>query len=138
MSLERFTRKKVVVADPDTSVANVALEMRTRHVGAVVIARQGRPVGIVTDRDLALRVVGEGLLPNVAVAAVMSQELVTARVDASLDDAFFLMQRNGVRRLPIVTDDGSLVGMVAIDDLVVLLAGELTSTAGVVSQNRGP
>jgi len=138
MSLERFTRKQVVVADPDMPVFEVATLMRTRHVGAVVIASEGRPVGIVTDRDLALRVVGEAVLPGVAVASVMSHDLVTARVDTGLDEAFLLMKRGGVRRLPVVTDDGSVVGMVAIDDLVVLLAGELGSTASVVSENRGP
>jgi len=119
-------------------VAEVAALMRTHHVGAVVIAQQAQPIGIVTDRDLALRVVGDCLRADVEVATVMSRDLITARVDAALDEAFLQMRRGGVRRLPIVTDDGSLAGLVAIDDLVVLLAGELSATANVVSDNRGP
>jgi CBS domain-containing protein len=138
MSLERFTRKQMIVAAPDTPVSDVAALMHAHHVGGVVIAQDGQPVGIVTDRDLALRVIGARLSVDVPVARVMSRDLVVARIHAELDDAFITMRRAGVRRLPIVTDDGLLVGLVALDDLLVLLAGELTSAAGVALENRGP
>jgi CBS domain-containing protein len=138
MSIERFTRKHVVVAPPDTTVTDVAALMNAHHVGAVVITQDGQPIGIVTDRDLALRVVGAGLAADAPASRVMSRELVVARVDAGLDEAFLTMRRAGVRRLPIVADDGSLVGLVALDDLLVLMAGELTSVAGVALDNRGP
>jgi CBS domain-containing protein len=138
MSLERFTRKQVVVAAPSASAADVAALMHAHHVGGVVIVRDSTPVGIVTDRDLALRVVGAGLSADVPISRVMSRDLVVARVGASLDEAFHTMQRAGVRRLPIITDGGTLVGLVALDDLLVLLAGELRSTVEVVLDNRGP
>jgi CBS domain-containing protein len=138
MSLERFTRKQVIVAAPHTPVSDVAALMLAHHVGGVVIAEERQPLGMITDRDLALRVVGAGLSGDVPVSRVMSRNLVVARVDAELDEAFLTMRRAGVRRLPIVTDDGLLIGLVALDDLLVLLAGELTSAAGVALANRGP
>jgi CBS domain-containing protein len=138
MSLARFTRKQVVLASCESTVADVAALMQARHVGAVVLTQGGQPMGIVTDRDLALRVVGAMLPGDTPVARVMSRELITARADDGLDEAFMTMRRAGVRRLPIVDGDGRMVGLVSLDDLLVLLAGELTTAAGVALDNRGP
>jgi CBS domain-containing protein len=68
----------------------------------------------------------------------MSGELILARTDESLDDALFSMRRSGVRRLPIVGANGELVGMVTLDDIMVLLAGELSCGVDAVLDNRGP
>jgi CBS domain-containing protein len=138
MSMERFTRKEVVTAEPDESARDVAQRMAESHVGAVVVIDLGRPIGMVTDRDLALRVLGEGRSPEVPVREVMSRELVTARVGDGVDGVVARMRSTGVRRLPIVGMDGSLVGLVSLDDLFVLLSGELSASAGAVLDNRGP
>jgi CBS domain-containing protein len=138
MSMERFTRKEVVTAEPDEPASAVAQRMSESHVGAVIITDLGRPIGIVTDRDLALRVLGEGRSSEVPVHEVMSRELVTARVGDGVDGVVSRMRATGVRRLPIVGMDGSLVGLVSLDDLFVLLSGELSASAGAVLDNRGP
>jgi CBS domain-containing protein len=138
MSLERFTRKEVVVARPEESAADVALKMENEHVGAVVIVDLGRPIGIITDRDLALRLVASRLPYDTAVRTVMSTDLVTACVDDTVDEIVYRMRTTGVRRLPIVNEDGALIGLVSLDDLYVMLAGELGETAHAVLDNRGP
>jgi CBS domain-containing protein len=138
MSLERFTRKSVVVAAPDDMVATVATLMRERHVGAVVLVEDGRPVGIVTDRDLVLRVIAEGRGPATPVREVMSRHLVLARVDETIERTMVRMRDTGVRRVPIVSHDDVLLGIVTLDDLEVLLAAELTTIADAILDNRGP
>jgi CBS domain-containing protein len=138
MSIERFTRKEVVTAQPDETAAEVAEKMRSHHVGAVVIVDLGRPIGIITDRDVALRVVGEGRTTETPIREVMSSDLVLAHHDDTLDHIVIRMRQTGVRRLPIVDGDGALIGLVSLDDLFVLLSGELSTTAYAVLDNRGP
>ena len=138
MSLQRFTRKDVVTITPEGSCRQAAELMRARHVGAVVVVAGEQPVGILTDRDLALRVVAAGADPETPVSDVMSRDLVVARETDLMDQAVMAMRKKGVRRLPIVGRGGGLVGLVALDDLLVLLAGELSSTAEAVMDNRGP
>lgn len=138
MSIQRFTRKHLVIGSPEETVTAIAERMYNNHVGAVVIVDQGRLVGMVTDRDLTLRVLAKGRPGTTPVREVMSGDLVTAHVDDSLDEIAFRMRKFGVRRLPILARDGSLSGLVALDDLVVLLAGELATTAQAVVANRGP
>ncbi len=124
MSLERFTPKAMMVAHPDDSAADVAASMR-EGVGAVVIVDGGAPVGIVTDRDLVTRVMADRVSPDVPIRHVMARDPVIARSDESIDAAVLRMEQRGIRRLPIVDDEGRLVGLVALDDLLVLLAAEL-------------
>ncbi len=140
MSLERFCRKEIATVRVDDSVVRAAREMREKHVGAVVVVdRVGRPVGMLTDRDVVCRVVGEARDPvTVAVESVMTPELVTVRRDGSIDEVAFAMRKTGVRRIPIVDAERKLVGLVAFDDLVVLLTAELGETVAALRDNKGP
>ena len=138
MSLARFARKQVVTADASETARQVAGKMLDHHVGAVVILEGRRPAGIVTDRDLALRVLAAGRPPDIEVRDVMSHDLVSARIDETIDEVVFRMRQSGVRRLPLLDRGGVLVGLVSMDDLHVLLAKELSTTAEVVMDNRGP
>ena len=139
MSLERFCRKPVIAVSPKQSIHDAALKMRDQHVGAVVVVEAERPIGIVTDRDLVLRATADGKdARNTPVGEVMSRALKTVRADEKLDDAISAIRTAGVRRLPIVDGNGHAVGMVTLDDLVVLVAGELGAAAGAVRSNRGP
>lgn len=127
--LTRFHRT-VVVADPDDTVERVAGQMRDGHVGSVVVVRAGRPIGIVTDRDLAMRVLAEGRDPRgTPVRDVMSRAPCTIADHRSIDSALHALRDAGVRRLPLVDAQGELVGIVTSDDLVKLLAEELGSLA---------
>jgi CBS domain-containing protein len=138
MSLERFTRRELVTITPDRSTQEVASLMRERHVGAVVVVEDGRPIGIVTDRDLVVRVLADGWTSAAPVRSVMTADVIVAHVDEALDQAFFKMRQHGIRRLPIVASDGTLLGVVAVDDLLVLLGGEVSSIVETVIDNRGP
>jgi CBS domain-containing protein len=138
MSLRRFTRKTVVTAAVDAPVHEVAEKMLRHHVGAVVICEGARPIGIITDRDLALRVVATRVSSETPAREVMSTDLISAHADEEMDAVIFRMRQHGVRRVPILSADGTLVGIVALDDLMVMFAGELSSTADTVLDNRGP
>jgi CBS domain-containing protein len=115
--------REVMTADPRTveagaTVADAAREMRDGDVGAVVVVENGTVAGIVTDRDIAVRVVAEGRDPEqVKVTEVASRDVVTLDPQQDLDEALRLMARHQVRRLPVVEEDGRLVGVVAQADV---------------------
>lgn len=133
--LNRFERRTIEAA-PDEAVREVALRMRDEHVGLVVVTRDHHPVGVVTDRDLATRVVAGGLDARATpVSAVMSPDQVSIRRDASIDTALALLRTSGVRRLPIVDDEGRVTGVVSFDDLTLLLAREFGELAAGIERN---
>lgn len=140
MSLERFCWKQTVTVGPHDSVQTVADRMLGKHVGAlVVVTESGVPVGIITDRDVVCRVVARGLEPRyVSVRTVMTPDPVVAHRGDAIEEAAMKMRQRGIRRLPIVNDDGSLAGMVALDDLMVLFSAELGQVSAVPRENRGP
>jgi len=115
--------REIMTADPRTvasgaTVAEAAREMRDGDVGSVVIVENGKVTGIVTDRDIAVRVVAEGKSPeSTTVGEIASRELVTIDPQQDLDEALRLMARHQVRRLPVVEEDGKLVGIVAQADI---------------------
>jgi CBS domain-containing protein len=125
MPLERFEHGAVVAELTETAV-DVARKMRDYRVGCVVVTRGAHPIGIITDRDLALRVVAEGLNPaSTRVSDIVTYDATTLPRTAGIDTAVRLMRERGVRRLPIVTEDGKITGIVTADDLTILLAQEL-------------
>lgn len=140
MSLARFCRKTVAIIRPSQSVAEAAEVMSDRHVGALVVVQDDlRPVGVLTDRDVVTRVVAERKDPTtLSVSEVMSPEPTVARVDDTLDKTLFTLREQGVRRLPIVDGQGRVVGLVSLDDVLVLLSAELDQTAAAVRENQGP
>ncbi|HEX8954519.1 MAG TPA: CBS domain-containing protein [Polyangia bacterium] len=137
MSLERFTRRELVTIGPDRPAEEAARLMRAKHVGAVIVVEDGQPVGIVTDRDLVVRLLADWS-PGTPVRAVMTRDIVVARIDDAIDFAFYTMRQHGIRRLPIVNGEGALIGLVSVDDLLVLLGGEVSSIVEAVVDNRGP
>jgi len=121
MQLSRFEHG-AVVAKLDESAAVAARRMRDFRVGCVVVVRDARPVGILTDRDLAIRVVAEGRdAETTPVSEIVTYEATTVARDSSIEAAVRLMSDRGVRRLPIITDDGRVTGIVTADDLTVML-----------------
>jgi CBS domain-containing protein len=126
MQARDFYKTEVASAPVDASSCDLADCMARYAVGCVVIVEEdGRPVGIVTDRDLTCRVVARGLDPEKTRAReIMSQPLVTAGPADPLETVVERMRTAGVRRIPVVRDD-RLAGLVAVDDLVVELGREL-------------
>jgi CBS domain-containing protein len=116
--------REVMTADPRTvetsaTVADAAREMRDGDVGAVVVVDNGKVAGIITDRDIAVRVVAEGLDPDATgVGEVGTMDPVTLTVDQTVDDAIRLVREQDVRRI-IVVQDGRPAGIVSLGDLAI-------------------
>ena len=133
---DRFLAPPRTVA-PEASAQLAAERMDNEHVGSlVVIDEHEHPVGILTDRDIALGVLCEGLNPEeVSVADLMSSPVQTLARDQDLAMAARLMRIHGVRRLPIVDGAGALLGLIAADDLVQILSAEICHLSGAISRS---
>ena len=130
--------KDLVYSLPSDMVSDVAKLMKDEDIGPVLIVDESndgkRLVGIVTDRDLALKVVGEGRDPNsTRVEDVMTGSLVTCRADDDVENAVRAMAQNQLRRIPVVDDSGQLVGIISQADVATRL-NEPQSTAEVVKE----
>ncbi len=109
---------QVVTAPPDATLADVGGLMRDRNVGSVVIAEGGRPVAMITDRDVALAVAGDRVPVDEPAAAYASRPIVCGEQGMDVEEAAALMVQNRIRRLPVLDGDG-LAGIVTLDDLAV-------------------
>lgn len=133
MSLERYCRDRLVVLKPDHSAYEAARAMDHNHVGALVVQEGHAVIGIVTDRDLALAVVGADLPAHeTLVYEIMSLDPVTVSVDDDEGDAIEAMERRRVRRA-IILDQGHLAGIVTLDDLLLSGAADLDDVQRVIS-----
>ena len=119
--------KSVVTAAPEASLAAVARQMQERNVGAVVVVDGSKPVGILTDRDLALELGARGTSPHTPVVRVMTTPIQTVSGEEGVFAATQRMREANVRRLPVVDEDGCLVGIVTLDDLLRMLSRELSN-----------
>lgn len=139
MSIRAYGVADVVTAGPHERLADAAGRLRDKDVGCLVVTDQGCPVGVLTDRDVALAALGEGVdAAAVTVEDVMQRPAVTVADGAPLREAVQLMRERGVRRLPIVDTAGNLAGLVTADDLVSVIANELIALKSVVaSQSPG-
>ncbi len=131
--LKDFASSLVAVVEPETPAVVVAKLMRQHHIGALVVVdatEKTRAVGIITDRDLVLELMAEGLDPAVFTAGdIMSVDLVTATPEMDAMDAVQLMKTHRLRRLVMVDDSGRLVGIATMEDVLELLARELANLA---------
>jgi CBS domain-containing protein len=131
-SINEVMTRDVSACEPNATVADAAKLMAQEDVGPVPIVEDGRLVGIVTDRDIVVRVVAEGRDPNATtVNEIASTELVTVSPDDDLDEALNLLAEHQVRRLPVVEGD-RLVGIVAQADIARL--GKDKKTGEVVEE----
>ena len=141
MAVGEICNREVVIAQKALSVVDAAQLMRKHHVGDLVVVEEknGRrhPVGIVTDRDIVVEVVAAGVNPDaLKVGDIMGPEVATVRESEGLFEALRYMRGKGVRRMPVVDRDGGLVGILTLDDLLSLLAEEMTELAKLVSHER--
>jgi len=126
MSVGTICVRNVDVAKMDESVRAGAQRMQARNVGALIVVNPGyEPVGIVTDRDLAVRVLAEGLDPSQAlIGDVMTRSPTCASCEATIEEALRIMRKGSFRRLPVVDRAGKLSGLVCLDDILDLLSQE--------------
>ena len=129
MKLNDIFSRNVITAAPEERLAEVACKMQEHSVGTVVIVEHQRPVGIVTDRDLALALGARRLSPHTEVQDVMTRHVLAIPEDTSIYTATQFMREREVRRLPIVDREDHLVGIVTLDDLLRFLGRELYNLA---------
>ena len=124
MDIASLITRSVLTLDEGSSLRDAAIQMMERGVGSAVVLRDGKPVGIVTDRD-ALKVIAEGEDGElVAVRDCIAKKLLTALPDTSVVDAARMMREKNFRHLVVVDEAGTLVGVFSMRDLVVGLLRE--------------
>ena len=129
MSRGALLTRKAVTVEPSESLSKAARLMEQENVGAIVVVEDDRPVGILTDRDLALALGLHGAAPRDPIQGRMTCPVDTIRDDEGVYNATQKMMELGVRRLPVVDEIGRLVGIVTLDDLLSLLSRELRNVA---------
>lgn len=142
MTVGDICTHNVVMAPQGETIIDAAKRMRASHVGDLVVVntRSGRhvPVGIVTDRDIVISVVAgdpEHIF-SLLVSDVMSTDLVTAREQDTIEAGLQRMQSHGVRRLPIVNEAGTLVGILTLDDVLRYLTAQHSELVALVAQEQ--
>jgi len=134
VTLASYVRPVVSVSLGDGVVAAASL-LRNERVGRIVVTRDGRPIGIFTDRDLALRVVADARSPQATrVEDIMTFDPITLPLSETVDSAVRCMREHGVRRIPIVDDAGAVVGIVTADDLFVDLGRQLAAVGEAIAE----
>lgn len=138
MKLQALSDREVVTVPPQALIREAAERMARDNVGAVVVVDADQHVlGIVTDRDIALALATRGVSPELAVASIMTNEVVTIWEDQSLFDATQYFWGHRIRRLPIIDREGRLVGLLSTDDLFGLLTRELFNVAHALEPSLG-
>jgi CBS domain-containing protein len=120
--LKDLMSRDVQVISPDGTIKEAAQQMRKGNFGMMPVGENDRMIGTISDRDIAIRAVAEGKDPSTKVREVMSEGIVWAYEEDSVDDAAKLMGDRQIRRLPIVNADKRLVGIVALGDFAVVSA----------------
>ena len=141
MAVSSVCNYNVATIERGADVAEAAERMRSQHVGDLIVVDEktgGRvPVGIITDRDIVVAVVAKGSSPSsITVGDAMSVALLTVNKDNGIEHALREMRRVGVRRAPVVDEDGLLVGVLSIDDVVDHLAVQLGHIADIIRMGQ--
>lgn len=141
MPISEICNREVVIVQRNNTILEAAQLMRQHHVGDVVVVEDRGgikvPVGIVTDRDLVVEIMAPAIDPMVVtVGDIMVSGLATVRDNAGVSETIEYMRAKGVRRVPVVDRNGGLVGIIALDDLLELLAEELLALAKLVRHEQ--
>ncbi|MGH7799153.1 MAG: CBS domain-containing protein [Thermodesulfobacteriota bacterium] len=123
-------KTEVVTVSPSAPITEAALSMREEGIGAlVVVDDEVRPIGIITDRDIVVSVVANSKNPlEILVEEVMTKKLIAVQEDASIFEILKILAKNNIRRVPVMRR-GKLVGIVSVDDLIVIITTELSNLA---------
>lgn len=141
MAIGEICNREVAVAERETTVLETASLMRQYHVGDLVVVdeldNRRVPVGIVTDRDIVLEIVAMGLDASVLTAGdIMGPELATVGEDEGVFETMRYMRSRGIRRMPVIDNRGGLVGIVTLDDLLELLAEEMSELVKLIASEK--
>ncbi|PWB53189.1 MAG: CBS domain-containing protein [Nitrosomonadales bacterium] len=141
MPISEFCNREVVFATRKTSIPEAAQLMRQYHVGDLVVVDEAAgkrvPVGIVTDRDIVIEIIAKSLnIEEFSVGDIMGPQLVSVQDDEGVFETIRLMRTKGIRRIPVVNQEGGLEGIVSADDILDLLAEEMAELAKVAPREQ--
>ena len=141
MLVGEVCNREVVVVDKDAATEVAIGLMREYHVGDVVVVEdrlgQKIPIGILTDRDIVVELLAEGVdLDAVSVGDIMSYELQVARDSDALTNTIKKMKHQGIRRLPVVNEQGGLIGILTLDDIIDIMAELMDDLASLVEKEQ--
>lgn len=124
--------ENVVTTSRDSTLSGVSEQFAAENVGSVVVTEDDAPVGIVTDRDVALAIGGHDDVDSVSVSEVMTEDPATIDENAEAMEISRAIREHNVRRFPVVDDDGTLTGIVTLDDLIATIGEQLDNVADTV------
>mgnify|MGYP001171347181 FL=1 len=135
MSLQEFCRKPVIKIPADANITEACRLMERYNVGCLLTETNGRLCGILTDRDIALRVAGPARDPwKTTVAEIMTPDPIRISVDKDVHHLISLMHAYHVRRVPIVNGFDAAVGIVTMDDLIAILGDEMSDIGKAIAE----
>jgi CBS domain-containing protein len=135
MSLKSYCRKPVVRISPETSITEACQLMEQNNIGCLIAEQEGKLCGIVTDRDIALRVTGSKRDPDkTKVQDIMTPDPIRVSVDKDLHHLTALMHAYHVRRVPIVNGFDTTLGLVTLDDLIAQLGSDISEIGKAISE----
>lgn len=141
MLLKSICNPDVVVCDPNTTVLSAAVIMRQRHVGALVVVDEPEgsqvPLGIITDRDIVVEVLGNGLDPaKTKVDSLLRKPVIIAHDTEDVAEVLERMRVHGVRRIPVVSNHQRLAGIIALDDVLKLIAANTNALVEIIDREQ--
>lgn len=141
MNAGEICNREVVIVNRDQTILDAAKLMREYHVGDVVVMEERNeekvPVGILTDRDIVIKILAQDLdAGEVQIGDAMSFDLLTALEEDDVLETVKRMRGRGVRRIPVVNGQGGLEGIIAVDDLVDLLAEQMADLVALISSEQ--
>lgn len=141
MNIGKYCTRNVITARKESSIPEAARLMREHHVGSLVVVNRDedgdRPLGILTDRDIVVEVIGEEIpLESVSVQDVMTRSPVIAREDDDFFATMEMMRVRGIRRLPVTNSLGILVGIMTTDDLMRIIYEEMGNIISLISREQ--
>lgn len=135
--LKEICNRELVTVEPDTRVSECAKVMAERHVGTVLVLSNGRPRGIITDRDIVVRCVASHTdVDDTTVENIMSESLEVASITDGIFDCIRRMHRAQVRRIPVVDENGKAVGIISFDDMLSVLSKEFAELTAAIEGDR--
>ena len=140
MAIEDFARTDVLTMKARESAFAAAQAMASRNIGSVVVVNEANhPLAVVTDRDLATMVIAESRNPvNTALHEIMDRAVITVTEGTSFGEALKTMAERDVRRMPVVSADGTLRGIVSLNDLLRVIADEMSNVKQLIGSESAP
>lgn len=140
-SIGEYCNREVVFATRNMSILEAAQLMRQHHVGDLVVVDETNgkrfPVGIITDRDMVIEIIAKSVnLNNFCVGDIMSSQLVIVQSNETIPNTIRIMCSKGIRRVPVVNLKGELEGIVTADDIITILAEEMSVLAGIPQHEK--